>query len=204
MWFLIYWCWFVMCVYVSIYIWVVVHTKNKKTKKKWLPWVPGHLALGEGYINKNGRGLPRVPMHLALGEGCLKKQRGLPWVPRHGHSGKRFSKKNEFLPRMLHSGKRFQNKKKRNFFPECCTRGRVKKKGNGANGVKSSPSGRMALGEGFPECMIFGTRGRPLSRERHPRRLFPECCSRGRLPRVFWGLPRVHLALGEAAASCSG
>jgi hypothetical protein len=34
--------------------------------------------------------------------------------------------KNEFLLRVLHSGKRF---KKRNFFPECCTRGRVKKSG---------------------------------------------------------------------------
>jgi hypothetical protein len=68
-------------------------------------------------------------------------------------------------------------KKKINSFPECYTRGRgfSKKKADGTDGVKSSPSARTALGEGFPECTIFETRGRPLSRERHPRRLFPEC-----------------------------
>jgi hypothetical protein len=27
----------------------------------------------------------------------------------------------------------------------------------------------MTLGEGFPECTRFGTRGRPLPRERLPR-----------------------------------
>jgi hypothetical protein len=61
----------------------------------------------------------------------------------------------------------------------------------------------MALGEGFPECVIFSTRGRHLSRERHPRSLFPECCTRGRLPRVFFPLPRVPDTLGEASVSCS-
>jgi hypothetical protein len=75
---------------------------------------------------------------------------------------------------------------------------------NGTNGVRSSPSAKTALGEGFPECTIFGTQGRPLSRERHRRRLFfPECCTRGRLPRVSLPLPRVHLALGEASVSRS-
>jgi hypothetical protein len=76
------------------------------------------------------------------------------------------------------------------------------KKTDGANGVNSSPSVEVTLGVGFPECAIFST-GRPLSRERHPRKLFPECCTRGRLPRVFFCLPRVHLALGEAGVSHS-
>jgi hypothetical protein len=101
---------------------------------------------------------------------------------------------------VLHSGKRFQ--KKRNFFPECCTRGRVFKK-NPVDGVKSSPSATVALGEAFPECTIFGTRGRALPREPLPRKLFSECCTRGRLPRVFLALPRVLEALGEAGGSCS-
>jgi hypothetical protein len=109
--------------------------------------------------------------------------------------------------------------KKSNFFLECNTRGREllsspsvalgeeifsKKTADGSNGVKSSPSARMTLGRGFPESTIFDTRGRPLSRERHPRRLFPECCTRGRLPQVFLCLPRVHLAFGEACVSRSG
>jgi hypothetical protein len=89
------------------------------------------------------------------------------------HSGKRvFLKKIEFLPRVQHSGK-------------------SKKKVDGTDGVKSSPCATVALGEAFPECMIFGTRGRPLPREPLPRKLFPECCTRGRLPRVFLALPRV-------------
>jgi hypothetical protein len=94
--------------------------------------------------------------------------------------------------------------KKINFFPECCTRGRVffKKTLDGTDGVKSSPSDRTTLWEGFPECTIFGTRGGPLSCERHPRSLFPECCTWGRLSRVFLGLPWVHLTLGEAGGSC--
>jgi hypothetical protein len=78
-----------------------------------------------------------------------------------------------------------------------------KKTLDGTDNIKSSPSARTTLGEGFPECTIFGTRGRPLSRERHPRSLFPECCTWGRLPRVFLGLPRVHLTLEEAGGSRS-
>jgi hypothetical protein len=74
----------------------------------------------------------------------------------------------------------------------------------------------MTLGKGFPVCTSFGTRGRPLPREPLPRFAFPECCTRGSLPRVFWGLPRVLLTLGEGGfsrsdvflhmppASCSG
>jgi hypothetical protein len=96
----------------------------------------------------------------------------------------------------------FQNKK-RKFLPRVLHSGKSKKKGDGANGVKSSPRGRMALGEGFPECTIFGSRGRPISRERHPRRLFPECCTRGRLPRVFWGL-RTATSLPYARSTFDG
>ena len=89
---------------------------------------------------------------------------------------------------MLHSGKKIKKKKTASA---------------SANGVKSSPSASTALGKAFPECTIFDTRGRCLSRGRISRRLFPECCTRGRLPRVQLGLPRVQLALGEASSSCS-
>jgi hypothetical protein len=58
----------------------------------------------------------------------------------------------------------------------------------------------MALGKGFPECSILGTRGRPLPREPLPRLALLEYCTRGSLPQVFWGLPRVLLTLGEGAA----
>jgi hypothetical protein len=105
----------------------------------------------------------------------------LPRVLWMGHSGKRILIFFEFLPRVLHSGKRFFQKKMV----------------DGIDGVKSFPSASMALREGFPECTIFGTRGRPLSRERHPWSLFPECYTRRRLP-------RVHLALGEAGLSRRG
>jgi len=80
---------------------------------------------------------------------------------------------------------------------------RRKRRRLATNDVNSSPSARTALGKAFPECMIFGSQGRRLSREEIPRRLFPECCTRGRLPRVQLGLPRVHLALGEATPSRS-
>jgi hypothetical protein len=78
--------------------------------------------------------------------------------------------------------------KKKNFFPECWTRGRgfffkkkssphsgkrffckKEKKFDGADGIKSSPRVSVALREGFPECTRFGTRGRPLPREKRPR-----------------------------------
>jgi hypothetical protein len=87
-----------------------------------------------------------VPGHLALGEGYLKKQRGFPECPGMGIRGRGFLK-TEFLPRVLHSGRGF---KKREI---------SKKTGDGADGVKSSPRGSMALRKAFPEC--FG--------------VFPEC-----------------------------
>jgi hypothetical protein len=68
-------------------------------------------------------------------------------------------------------GRGYFFKKMINFFPECCTRGRrflKQKTADDTDGIKSSPSVRTELGEGFPECTIIGTRGRPLSRERHP------------------------------------
>jgi hypothetical protein len=122
---------------------------------------------------KKGRGLPRVPGHLALGEEEIKKKwpRAFPECPGTWHSGKTKIKKTQSLPRVpwqLALGEEFKKKrisspsvalgeevKKRNFFPECYTRGRVKKP---VNGVKSSPSATVALGEVFPECTIFGTR----------------------------------------------
>jgi hypothetical protein len=123
-------------------------------------------------------------------------------VPPPRHSGKIFS----FLKKgaspsvaLGEEGFKFFS----NFFPECNTRERVEKKVDGTDGVKSSPSATGALGEAFPESTIFGSRGRPLPREPLPRKLFPECCTRGRLPRVFLALPRVLEALGEASGSRS-
>ena len=92
------------------------------------------------------------------------------------------------LPRVLHSGKKIKKRKRRR---------------PSANDVKSFPSASTALGKAFPECTIFGTRERRLYRMRISRRVFPECCTWGRLPRVQLGLPRVQLALGEATGCCS-
>ena len=70
------------------------------------------------------------------------------------------------LLRLLHSGKIFLKKE---MTPTA------------TNGVNSSPSARTTLGEVFPECTIFGSRGRRLSREEIPGALlrvqlaFPEC-----------------------------
>ena len=93
-----------------------------------------------------------------------------------------FKKKFKNLSRLLHSGKKIKKKKK--------------KKTTSANGVKSSPNASTALAKAFTKCTIFDTRERRLSRGRISRRLFPECCTRGRLP-------RVQLALGESSSSCS-
>ena len=124
------------------------------------------------------------------------------------HSGKRdfFLKKQISLSSALTAalGKEYLKKIQKSF-PSVALGEENKKKRRrpSANGVKSSPSASTALGKAFPECTIFDTRGRRLSRERISRRLFPECCTRGRLPRVQLGLPRVQLALGEASSSCS-
>jgi hypothetical protein len=93
--------------------------KEKRKKGRGLPRVPAHLALGEEQIKKKGHGpkikkkrqsLPRVPWHLALREGKIKK-------------------KTEPSPSALATGTRGRfSKKKTNFFPECCTRGRGSKK----------------------------------------------------------------------------
>jgi hypothetical protein len=61
----------------------------------------------------------------------------------------------------------------------------------------------MPLGEFFPECAILDSRGSRLPRGALPRILFPESCTRGRLPRVQLALPRVQPALGEDPVSCS-
>jgi hypothetical protein len=79
-----------------LYIYDLLFTrKTKKKQKKWLPRVPGHLALGEGYIKKKGRGLPRVPVHLALGEGYFfkKNKGGFPECLGMGTRGRGFEKK---------------------------------------------------------------------------------------------------------------
>jgi len=50
-----------------------------------------------------------------------------------------------------------------------------------ADGVKSLPSARTALGKAFAECPKFGTRQSSLYRKGIRRRLFAECCTRQRL-----------------------
>ena len=125
---------------------------------------------------------------VALGEEGFKKTNFFPECLNFGTRQRVFKKKKfKNLSRVLHSGKKIKKKQRR---PP-------------ANGVKFSPSASTALGKAFPECTIFDTRERRLYRERISRRLFPECCTRGRLPRVQLGLPRVQLALGEASSSCS-
>jgi hypothetical protein len=110
----------------------------------------------------------------ALGERILlKKQNSSPSATLREEG----FRKNKFLPRVQHSGKRVL--KKQIASPNVALREEVsQKKVDGTDGVKSSPSTRTALEECFPECTVIGTRGRPLPRERHPRRLFPECCTR--------------------------
>jgi hypothetical protein len=68
---------------------------------------------------------------------------------------------------------------------------------------KSSPSAFTPLGEVFPECAIFGSRGRWLHRETIPRTLFPKSCTWGRLPRVQLVRPQVQRAPGEDPGSRS-
>jgi hypothetical protein len=145
--------------------------KRKKKKRKGRSRVHGHLAFGKGKLKKR-RDRPRVPGHLTLGEGKIKKKdRGLPRVPGHLALG--------------------EEVKKTNFFPECCTRGRVKKIRSTALNLprvlpwhsgKPSPSVRflalgedlfpvsrfpgssspsVALGEGFPECLRHS--GKPVA-----------------------------------------
>jgi hypothetical protein len=74
------------------------------------------------------------------------------WAAALGEEGF-FLKKDKNLPRVLHLGKkntREENKKRKLRWPS-------------ADDVKSSSSASTALGEAFPECTIFGTRGRRLS-----------------------------------------
>jgi len=135
----------------------------------------------------------------------------------HGKAKKKIS---EWLPRvngLWHSGKRVSSPsawaaalEKEGFFPECLDCG-ARERGFlprvpgllATNGVNSFPSANMALRKAFPECTIFGSRRRRLSREEIPRVVFSECCTRERIPRVQQGHPQVHLALGEATASRS-
>jgi hypothetical protein len=67
--------------------------KNKKQKKgRGLPRVPGHLALGEEEIKKNGPG--PSPSALAPGtRGRQKNPRAFPECLGNWHSGKNFQKK---------------------------------------------------------------------------------------------------------------
>jgi hypothetical protein len=115
--------------------------------------------------------------------GCNSRGRSLPRVP-----GLRLSGKIVSSPSVAFGEDFFLNKQTA---PEA------------TNGVNSSPSARTTLGKAFPECTSFGSRGRRLYREEIPRALFPECCTRGRLPRVQLSLPRVHSTLVEATASRS-
>ena len=144
--------------------------KSKKQKKRFSEWLPRVYGL-----QHSGK-MVSSPSAWAA---ALREEGVFPECLGCGARGR------GFLPRVLHSGKNFFFKKRR------------KRRRLVTNGVNSSPSVSTALGKAFPECKIFGSRRRRLSREEIPRTVFPECCTRGRLP-------RVHLALGEASASRSG
>jgi hypothetical protein len=141
----------------------LLFTRKRKEKKVASPSATARIR-GRGFYNKNSRISSPSAWVGALAEEDFFLKKILPRVL---HSGKRIKKneissllgkriclKNKFPPRVLHSGKMF-------FF----------KKG-----------GWHRRRQIFPKCTIFGTRGRPLHRERHCRKFFPECCTRGRLP----------------------
>ena len=163
-----------MCIY--IYICFVAYIEKQKKKRIFKVVSPSAraAALGEEGVFRECLGSG------AWGRGCL------PRVPGLRRSEKRVSSPSIAL------GEDFFFFLNKEMVPAA------------TNGVNSSPSTRMALEKAFPEYTIFGSRGRRLSREEIPRALFPECCTRERLPRVQLSLPRVHLALGEATASRSG
>ena len=131
---------------------------------------------------------------------------GFPECLSCGTRQRGFLKKNKFLcrvPELRHSAKIIKKNQKSSPSVALGEEKKRKRRRLSANGVKSFPSASMALGKAFPECTIFGTRERRLCRMRISRRVFPECYTRGKLPRVQLGLPRVQLALGESSSSCS-
>ena len=186
--------------YIVVDFWFVIYTcfvaymEKQKTKKKFKVASPSAwaAALGEESF------FPECLDCGAQRRGCLSRVPGLrrpekrvsvpsAWAVALGEEGvfpeclDCGARGRGCLSRVLHSRKIFLKKETTSAAP---------------NGVNSSPSARTALGKAFSECTIFGSRGRRLSRKEIPQSLFPECCTRGRLP-------RVHLTLGEATASCS-
>ena len=182
----------------------------RRSWKRFLPRVHSTVALGEEKFKKIRRKRRRPATNgvnsspsvetalekafssvrfLALGEDVfpVKTYPGdfLPRVPGLRRSGKRVSS-----PSVAPGEENFKKIRRKRRQPV-------------TNGVNSSPSVETAIGKAFSKCTIFGSRRRRLSHKEIPRRLFPECCTRGRLPRVQLSLRRVHLALGEATPSRS-
>jgi len=161
-----------------------------------------HCCLNGKAKNKKKRNLEvALPsaMTIALGKENLKikNKKHAFRVQWSLHSAKKIKNKiKNILCRVPVQAKRF---KKTDFFAECrsCgTRQRVLKKIRrrrpSADGVKSLPSARTALGKAFAECPKFGTRQSSLYRKGIRRRLFAECCTRQRLCRVQSCLCRVQ------------
>ena len=145
-----------------------LHRKAKKKEfSKWFPRVHGLRLLGKKVSSASA-------WAVALGEEDV--------FPECLGCGAR---RRGCLLRVLHSGKIFFFFLNKEMVPAA------------TNGVNSSPSTRMALEKAFPEYTIFGSRRRRLSREEIPRVLFPECCTRGRLPHnwAFSGKPVLPVVI---------
>jgi len=142
-----------------IYICFVAYIENLKTKKSFQSGFPECM----GCDTRGTEFLTRVP--------------GL-WL-----SGKRVSSPSAWTAALGEKG----------VFPECCTRERffLKKEMTPAatNGVNSSPSARTTLGEAFPECTIFGSRGRRLSHEEIPRGSSSSVALGEGFPECNWAFP---------------
>jgi hypothetical protein len=168
------------------------HEKQKKTKKSGFPECLGTWHSGKAILKKRAGASPSACAFGTRGRLFKKTKGASPSACAWALGEEVFKKKIEFLPRVLHSGKRFQNKK-RNFFPKCCTRGRVKKRetaptvlnrprGGGWHSGKASPSVRfLALGEGlFPVRGIPGGSSPSVALGEG----FPECF--GTFPECIW------------------
>jgi hypothetical protein len=97
---------------------------------------------------------------------------------------------------VLHSGKRFP---KKGISSPSVALGEEVNKRDGVDDVKLSPRGSLALGEGFPKCTRFGTRGRWLPREKHPRRPSPSVAQGEAFPECFGAFLECIRHSGKAA-----
>jgi hypothetical protein len=85
-----------------------------------------------------------------------RRRRGLPRVHGQLHSGKTFIKNGDLALGTRHSGKGLKKQifKKRNFFPECCTRGRVKNRETVSTALNRPQELGWHLGKASPSARI--------------------------------------------------